>query len=231
MRIMSFNTLFCTNYFTKEIDFNAMAEVIKKCNPHIVGLNEMYGKSCMEEYDSQTEKLSALSGLPYFEFAEACTLEEGTFGNGFLSKMPYISAEVIPVPEEEIKTGDQLYESRCLLKMRYDDGLTVLVIHFGLNKDEHIHAVNTVLENLEDEKCILMGDFNVTPDKEVLKPIQERMTDTADFIQMPCLTFPSDNPFKKIDYIFVSKDIKVISADIPYIAVSDHLPCIAEIEI
>lgn len=231
MRIMSFNTLFCTNYFTKRIDFVAIADAIKKCNPDIVGLNEMYEKSHMAEYDSQTQKLSVLSGLPYFRFAEACTLEEGTFGNGFLSRMPFVSAEVIPVPEDEIKTGDQLYEPRCLLKVKYADGLTVLVIHFGLNKDEHMHAVNTVLRNLEKEKCVLMGDFNVTPDNEVLKPIQERLTDTSDYLKVPLKTFPSDKPFKKIDYIFVSRDIKVTLADIPNVAVSDHLPCIADIEI
>ena len=231
MKIMSFNTLFCTNYFTNKIDFNAMAEVIKKCNPDIVGLNEMYGKSDMEEYNAQTEKLSVMSGMPCFTFAEACTLEEGTFGNSLLSKTHFVSAEVIPVPEEEIKTGNQLYEPRCLLKVKYDNGLTVLVIHFGLNEEEHIHAVNTVLENLEEEKCVLMGDFNVTPDNAVLKPIQERMTDTSDYFPESRLTFPSDNPSKKIDYIFVSKDITVLSADVPNIAVSDHLPCLAEIDI
>ena len=230
MKLMSFNTLFCTNYFTKEIDFEAMADVIKKCDPDIVGLNEMYGKSHMEEYDSQTEKLSDLSGLTYYKFAEACTLEEGTFGNGILSKIPFAEVKVIPIPEEEIKTGDQLYEPRCLLKVKYENGLTVLITHFGLNHDEHIHAVNTVLENLEDEKCVLMGDFNVTPDKAVLKPIQERLVDTATYFEKPCLTFPSKDPFKKIDYIFVSKDIKVISADVPPLAVSDHLPHTVEIE-
>ena len=231
MKLMSFNTLFCTNYFTEKIDFAAIADVIKKCEPDIVGLNEMYGKSEMADYDSQTEKLARLSGLTYCKFAEACTLEEGTFGNGILSKFPFSSVEVIPIPEEDVKTGTQLYEPRCLLKVRYDNGLTVLITHFGLNHDEHLHAVNTVLENVENEKCVLMGDFNVTPDNVILKPIQEKLVDTSIYFNKPHLTFPSTNPYKKIDYIFVSKDIKVISADVPQIAVSDHLPHTVEIEI
>lgn len=228
---MSFNTLFCTNYFTKKKDFKGMAEAIKKCSPHIVGLNEMYGKSHMEEYDSQTEKLSDLTGLRYFKFAQACTLEEGTFGNAVLSAMPFVSSQVIPVPEEKEKTGTLLYEPRCLLKLEYPNGLTVLIIHFGLNEDEHINAVKTVMDNLPDEKCVLMGDFNISPDNPVLNPIKEKMIDTAEFFNEPKLTFPSRNPYKKIDYIFVSKDIKVISADIPDIAVSDHLPHVVEIDI
>ena len=190
----------------------------------------MYDKSHMEEFDSQTKKLSELTGMKYYKFAEACTLEEGTFGNGILSTIPLESAEVIPVPEEEIKTGNQLYEPRCLLKVKLENGYTILVIHFGLNEDEHIHAVETVIENLEEEKCILMGDFNVIPDNVVLKPITEKMKDTAELFEEELMSFPSDKPYKKIDYIFVSPDTEVLSADIPEIISADHRPHIAEIK-
>ncbi len=229
MKIMSFNTQFCTNFLTKEIDFQIMADAIKKYDPDVVGLNEMYDVSHMEEFDSQTRKLAELTGMKYYRFAEACTLEEGTFGNGILSKIPFESVEVIPVPEEEIKTGNQLYEPRCLLKVKLENGFTLLVIHFGLNEDEHIHAVETVIKNLEDEKCILMGDFNVTPENPVLLPIKEKMKDTADLFTEPLMSFPSDIPFKKIDYIFVSDDVEILSADIPEIISADHRPHIAEI--
>ncbi len=231
MNIMSFNTQFCTNFVTKEIDFEIMAEAIKKCNADVVGLNEMYDKSHMEEFDLQTKKLADLTGMKYYNFAEACTLEEGTFGNGILSKIPFEKVEVIPVPEEEIKRGTQLYEPRCLLKVKLENGFNILIIQFGLNEDEHIIAVKTVIENLEDEKCILMGDFNVTPDNEVLKPIREKMKDTADLFTEPLLSFPSDKPFKKIDYIFASEDVEVLSADIPAIISADHRPHVAEIRI
>lgn len=230
MKIMSFNTQFCTNFVTKEIDFEIMADAIRKCDADVVGLNEMYDKSHMEEFDSQTKKLAELSDMKYYSFAEACTLEEGTFGNGILSKIPFESVEVIPVPEEEIKRGNQLYEPRCLLKVKLENGIVILIIHFGLNEDEHIHAVETVMKNLEDEKCILMGDFNVTPDNKVLAPIKEKMKDTADLFEENLMSFPSDKPFKKIDYIFVSKDIEIISADIPEIISADHRPHTAEIK-
>jgi endonuclease/exonuclease/phosphatase family metal-dependent hydrolase len=49
-------------------------------------------------------------------------------------------------------------------------------------------------------------------------------------VSAPKLSFPSDNPSVKIDYIFVSKDLKVQSADIPTIISSDHRPHIAAIE-
>ena len=76
-----------------------------------------------------------------------------------------------------------------------------------------------------------MGDFNITHEEEILMPIRERMRDTADAFSAPLLSFPSDEPRIKIDYIFVSRDIEVISADIPAIIASDHRPHTAEINI
>jgi endonuclease/exonuclease/phosphatase family metal-dependent hydrolase len=57
------------------------------------------------------------------------------------------------------------------------------------------------------------------------------MKDTADLFSHPLLSFPSDAPDRKIDYIFVSKDVEVLTADIPAIVASDHRPHTAEITI
>jgi len=118
-----------------------------------------------------------------------------------------------------------------LLKAKLSCGVTVMVIHFGLNPDEQENAVKTVIDNIESERCILMGDFNVTPNNRVLDPIRERMVDAASAFDSEKFSFPSDRPDRKIDYIFVTPDIKLISADIPDVVASDHRPHIAEIEI
>ncbi len=229
MKIMSFNTQFCTNFVTQKIDFEIMADAIKKCDADVVGLNEMYDKSHMEEFDSQTRKLSELTGMKYYKFAEACTLEEGTFGNGFLSRIPITDCNVIHIPEKNVDKSVMFYEPRCILKAKLANGINVLITHFGLSEKEHINAVEAIMENLEEEKCILMGDFNVTPDSKVLAPIKEKMKDTADLFEENLMSFPSDKPFKKIDYIFVSKDIEILSADIPAIISADHRPHTAEV--
>lgn len=231
MKIMSFNTQHCKNYITQKIDFEVMADAIKSVDADIVGLNEMRGKGQDLEYTAQTEMLAKLTGLRQFYFAPAINFKAGPYGNGFISKYPIIKAENIPVPDPKEKKYNGYYETRCLLKVKLSNGLTVLVIHFGLNPDEQENAVKTVLENLETEKCVLMGDFNVLSDNEVLKPIREKMVDTAVCFDTEKFSFPSDNPNRKIDYIFVSPDINIISADIPQIVASDHRPHIAEIDI
>lgn len=231
MKIMSFNAQHCLNYLEQKIDFQIMAEAIKKCDADIVGLNEMRGKGTHPEFEAQTEILASLTGLKNYYFARAIDFKWGPYGNGFISKYPIISAQIIPIPDPEVKKYNRYYETRCLLKVKLSNGVTVLVTHFGLNPDEQENAVKTVLENLEDEKCVLMGDFNVLPDNEILKPIRERMKDTADAFQGERFSHPSDDPNRKIDYIFVSRDIEVISADIPEIVASDHRPHTAEIKI
>ena len=229
---MSFNTQHCLNFLEQRIDFEIMAEAIKKTGADVVGMQEMRSVGENEEYTDQTKALSELSGLPYYYFGKAIYFENlGPYGNSLLSRYPIISAEVIPIPDPDPKTGNRYYETRALLKAKLEGGITVMVTHFGLNDDEQVNAVKTVVENLESEKCILMGDFNARPDNPVLLPIRERMKDTAELIKGCDFTFRSDAPYEKIDYIFVSPDVEVVSAEIPEIIASDHRPFVAELDL
>ena len=184
----------------------------------------------VDEYTDQTGTVSEFSGLEYRYFGQAIYLEKlGPYGNSLISRYPIVSAEVIPIPDPVTKTGNKYYETRAVLKAKLEGDITVLVTHFGLNKDEQINAVKTVVENLEEKKCVLMGDFNLRPDSEILLPIRQRMKDTAVAFEKELLSYPSDTPYEKIDYIFVSPDVEVISADIPAIIASDHRPYVAEL--
>lgn len=231
MKIMTFNTQHCLNFIEQKIDFQIMADAINALNPDIVGLNEMRDKGVDFEYDAQTSILSELTGIKHHYFAKAIDFGGNPYGNALLSKYSIVSAQTILVPDPNPRTGTEYYETRCLLKAKIEHGITVLVIHFGLNTDEQKNAVKTVLDNIENEKCILMGDFNAVPEDDVLKPIRDRMKDTADWFDTPLFSFPSDKPNRKIDYIFVSPDVEVISADIPAIVASDHRPHVATVNI
>ena len=232
MNVMSFNTQHCLNYLEQKIDFDIMAKTILELDADIVGLNEMRDVGIDPEYTAQVKKLAELTGMKYFYFAKAITFEGGgPYGNGILSKIPIINAETIIIPEPWPRGYNGYYETRCVLKAELEGGITVLISHFGLNPDEQENAVKTVVENISDKKCIVMGDFNVLPEDPVLNPIKERMKDTAELFDEPKLSWPSDNPDQKIDYIFVSKDVEIISADIPNIISSDHRPYIAKINV
>lgn len=233
MKIMSFNTQHCLGYIEKKIDFELMAKTIVESGADIIGLNEMRGEGEVADYTDQTKRLSELTGIENYYFAKAIDVggKKAPYGNALLSKYPIESVRTIPVPDPNPRMANgRYYESRCLLKATLSCGITVLVIHFGLNPDEQENAVRTVIENMESERCVLMGDFNVTPDNSVLSPIRERMIDAATLFDGEKLSFPSDAPDRKIDYIFVTPDLKLVSADIPATVASDHRPHTAEID-
>ena len=233
MKIMSFNTQHCLNFLEQKIDFEILAKAISDVGADIVGLNEMYDVGEKDTFGKETKILSDLTGLENWYFAEAINIPwEGLpYGNGFLSRIPFKSVETIKIPDPNPRKYDGYYETRCVLKAELENGYTVLVTHFGLNPDEQENAVNTILEHIKDEKCILMGDFNVTPDNSVLDPIRAKMKDTSIGFCENKPSFPSDKPTIKIDYIFVSPDIEVVSSDIPEIIASDHRPHVAEVKI
>ena len=243
MKVMTFNTQHCLvhvdengkakAYDDKKIDYNAFIKAIKESGADFIGLQEICDateKSDAEQYYPQTKTLAEGAGYKYYYFAEAIRFGGiNPYGNAFLSKIPVLEVKTIAIPDPEPQKYNGYYETRCICKVKLENGYTIIVAHFGLNPDEHENAVKTVLENLE-EKCIVMGDFNMTPDNPILKPLFDKLFDTVTLVSGNMLTFPSDSPDRKIDYIFTSKDVEVESAEIPNVVVSDHRPHVAVVK-
>ena len=233
IKIMSYNIQHCLNFKTRKIDYDLMADTIKKCGADIIGLQEVRHKGKSKDYKEQAKIIAEKLGF-YYYFAEAIRFSgKNPYGNALISRYPITAAQTILIPDPQIKQYNGYYETRCLLKATVDVGseLNVLVSHFGLNPDEQKNAVDTVVSNIKLERLVLMGDFNVQPNNPILEPITQKLYDTAYKFSSPKLSFPSDVPTVKIDYIFVSKDLVVNGADIPEIISSDHRPHIATIEI
>ena len=235
IKIMSFNIQHCRNYnfpLGDRIDFDVTANAIRRFDPDIVGLQEVRGKGESSKYTDQAPELAARTEM-FYAFAPAFTVPHGgPYGNALLSKYPILDVKTILIPVPD--TG-YYCEPRCILRAVLDIGrpVTVFVTHFGLKPPEAENASASVVEALAGTSTpkILMGDFNLTPESPILDPIRISMADTADVFDSPKLSFPSDAPTQKIDYIFVSEDFNIISADIPEIVASDHRPYLAELEL
>lgn len=83
------------------------------------------------------------------------------------------------------------------------------------------------------ERTILLGDFNDGPSSP---PVQRLRA--AGFIDAlaahglgAAFTFPSVGPSERLDYIFVSEDLRSLSGAIRQTTASDHLPVLAEIRL
>ena len=235
LKIMTFNIQHCLNYKSGNVEYPFFSGALSAFGADIVVLNEVRGAGRDTEYDPQTEILAKGAGYDYYYFAEAIKFGGvNPYGNAILSRFPIVSADTLTIPDPDPRGYDGYYETRCVARAVVDVGgekLTVLGVHFGLNPDEHENAVATILSAISPERCVLMGDFNSHPDDPIIAPLFERMTDAASVFGSPLMSFPSDGPTEKIDYVFVTPDIKVISADIPAAVISDHRPHTAEIEL
>lgn len=234
MKILTYNIQHCMSFITRKIDIPGLAEAIRSFDADIVGLNEMRMAGEDPEYTDQLPELARLAGYPYWYFAKALDVRGANpYGNGLMSRYPILFAETVPVPDPADREEGRRFETRCLLHAKLDvpGGLDVFVIHFGLNPSEQVNAVKTVTSNLTDTRAVLMGDFNVSPEDPVLTPIRSRMFDTAEHFAQPLLSYPSDKPSVKIDYIFHTPDLTSSFADIPALLNSDHRPYVAKLAI
>ena len=228
------------------INPDACISVIREEMPAICGLNEVDYKLPRSGRIKLARHIGDALGYES-AFAPAVTWGVGTYGNGFVSKYPIKEVEIFPIPDPTDKSEPVYYETRVILHTVVDfDGteVDVFVTHFGLAKTEQESAVKTLVSLIKDAErpVILMGDFNVTPDNALLDPIRELLDDT--FAVFPekeastIWTFPSSTEAiggkdtkLKIDYIFVSHDIKTESVVIGEAKASDHKPYIATIEL
>ena len=234
LKIMTYNVLHFARDATNEPAAAAYAEVIRSLGVDIVGINESYDETRTSFYGPQAKTVAELLGWHWY-FAEAVVLgQEGPYGNSVLSRFPLRNARSVPIPDPVPRRYTGYYETRCVLRCTADvngTDLSLAVTHFGLNPDEQENAVKTVLDETEDRRFVLMGDLNVRPDAPVLSPIRARLADTADAFRTPQMSFPAENPDRRIDYIFTSPDLRTRSAEIPPVVLSDHRPYVAEVEL
>jgi endonuclease/exonuclease/phosphatase family metal-dependent hydrolase len=121
------------------------------------------------------------------------------------------------------------------------DGKRYMIVNFhglwnGKGKDdsperiEQSRRVRAFMDKVEGAK-ILAGDFNLSPDTESLKMLEEGM---MNLIKTYGITTTRSEfytkPIKFADYVLVSLEITVKSFTVPNVPISDHLPMIVEFE-
>ncbi len=237
MRIMTFNIQHALDYQRQIIDFEPFAALIRQHRVDICGLNEVRGDGeHAKGYTDQTNTLGDLLEMARF-FGEATRVEgDNPYGNAILSRYPFREATVIPIPDPVVKDEPAYYETRCVIKTIIDSpegAICCLVCHMGLAKAEAKNAVAVLCDIIDstDMPLILMGDFNNTPDSELLQPLFERLNDTAAVSDNAAHhTYPSYAPAMKIDYILY-RGLTCQSAAVIEQVVSDHFPIVAELTI
>ncbi len=209
-----------------------VANVIKKYEADIVGLNEVHEMGSI--FNNQPEQIAMEAGYDYHYFAQAILDKDSPYGNAVLSKYPIIEAETIAIPAGSLEENPRC-EARSIAKAIIDlngQKVMVLVAHFGLADSEKKTVVNVVKKLVADAEypCVLMGDLNMEPHETLIQKLKTILKDTApEKIDKSSFTHSSDAPNRKIDYIFVDKSITVKNAEALDENPSDHRPYIANV--
>lgn len=241
LRVMSYNIQHAMEHEgwlrdkSHVINFDMIADVIRRYDPDVVGLNEVRDRGAHPEYREQTLEIARRLGYEYCYFAKAIDFGDGPYGNAIISKIPLKKAWTVPIPDPVYKNSGGYYEPRCILKAQFEEPVRfdVLISHFGLPASEQRNAVSMMMQLLEGREVptIAMGDYNMKPDNPTLYPLLSALKDTAELLPEGTMTFPTEGPKIKIDYILVSEDIRPVSAEAPAIIASDHCPYIADLEL
>jgi endonuclease/exonuclease/phosphatase family metal-dependent hydrolase len=219
-----------------------IAEVIAAYGPDIVAVQELDIGLARSGSIDQAEAIAGSLNMDS-HFHPSFQIKEGRYGNAVMSRHPsrLVRAGVLPTV-----SGRRPPEKRGILWTEIMIGnraVQVVNTHLGLIGRERLSQVNDILGPgwIGNEGCkppiLLCGDFNASSYSPVYKKISQRLRDAHCSINggRPGCTWPSIFPFRRIDHVFVSSDIKIISTLIPKTAMtrsaSDHLPLIVEMQL
>ena len=201
VRVLTFNILHGAT--TKgNFDLDKIASVIQKTNPDLVAMQEVDFKTKRaHNYDLVTElgwrtKMAPLFGI-------AMPYDGGGYGEGILTKMPILSSRNVALPHSPENEPRAALE--VLVQLESGDTISFIGTHLEHQETstDRIDQVKTINETFVSCKypypSILAGDLNATPNSEPISILKKYWT-----VSDPkgVLTYPSNDPEIKIDYIF-----------------------------
>ncbi|MBF9255707.1 endonuclease/exonuclease/phosphatase family protein [Pontibacter sp. 172403-2] len=233
---MSYNIHHCNPPAKSDfIDVNAIVNVINAEKPDLLALQEVDVNTDRSGAVNQAQEIANKLHMHYF-FGKAIDYQGGAYGVAILSKYPLTEAVVHQLPVKAGTNG----EPRVLAtaKVTLPDGA---VIRFG---STHLDAqsdpanrrlqVDELTEIAAGESLpfIIAGDFNATPDSEVINRLDTQFKRTC---QICAPTIPATNPGRAIDFIayrhpankFSVASHRVINEQYA----SDHRPVVAVINV
>lgn len=169
--------------------------------------------------------------------------EPRQYGNALLSRLPILISDVHLLPG----TGEPRSALRTMVEL---DGaaLWVTTTHLSTRPAEERRAQAAALAALHSDSMetgVVVGDFNTEPDAADLAPLRARFREAWDlapdrgdqagwrFWQADQGdTFPSENPSKRIDHVWVSDGVEVTAARVlDGDGASDHLPFVVDLAV
>jgi endonuclease/exonuclease/phosphatase family metal-dependent hydrolase len=219
-----------------------IAQVIERCNPDIVALQELDAGLVRTSMIDQAHLIALTLEMSY-HFHPSIKVEEGGYGNAILSRPALRLVKAGPLPTEPCHP---FFERRGAIWVEIEiagSKVQIIATHFGLNRKERISQAEAITgpEWLGHPDCrapvILCGDFNSLPRSSPYRRVTRHLHDVQSALKgtRPKPTWPVQFPLMRIDHLFISPDLTVRSVTVPRTSLtrlaSDHLPLMVTLEL
>jgi len=205
-----------------------IAEVVRALTPDVVCFQEIHRRLPWSGREDQPALLSTLLGRR-FVFQSNASFGLGGYGLGIATR-----GQIAGHAEHLLPS---LKEQRGALEVRLREigglrALTVFCTHWGLQAEERLQQAEALAQiiNAAPHPIVVCGDLN-EPAEE---PAVQRLLALTGLLDADAaqnrVTFVSDNPTTRIDYIFHSPDLATTNVEIVPSQASDHLPLLADLE-
>lgn len=209
--------------------------VIREASPHLVCLNEVDFKTERSFWDDQARKIAANVGMN-FTFARNYRLQDGWYGNAVLSKFPIKFAENKLFEQQE--GTEQRGVLHVIVEYRQQD-IHLYATHLSpdtnQSKDQAEQLMNIVMDWGTDKPILIAGDLNLIPSSKYLSELTYYFHDLGVYLDENQNTYPSQNPRRRIDYIFCNEWFKPLAVQAinneKTAVASDHLPFVTNLKL
>lgn len=216
----------------EQLQLKQIASLIDHHKADIVGLVEVDSACRRSGNTNQPEILAKETGM-HVAFVRHFEFQGGAYGLALLSRFPISDVRNVRLPIMSNENGDS---TRALLvaDMRVPrvGKLRVMVAHLDYRKEaSRERQVNVLLNTIKDfdYPVMILGDLNAAPTSPAIQKLKTKFKDVN---RANNLTFPSDAPSEKIDYIMLDKKhpVKTITDTVYPVQYSDHRPISATIK-
>lgn len=222
-------------------NLDKVREVLEGQNADIVALQEVI------DVPSSANHAQNLAQSLDYQYVYCKAFEDDRHGGGYsignaiLSKFKIEESKCVSLSSFDLYENNALTEPRsaCIGYISINNKkVKVLSVHLGYSRTADLSPARAEqLKNLlsqinPNEPTILVGDLNSIPESEVIKSLDKVLINTDNSSTPTKIDFATEgNPKYKIDYIYISSDLKKEKFEVLKSDASDHRPVVAYLNV
>jgi endonuclease/exonuclease/phosphatase family metal-dependent hydrolase len=222
-------------------NLGGVAELVRRTGADLVLLQEVDRGTRRSGRVDQPAVLAERTGF-HVAFGSALDYDEGRYGVAVLSRWPIVADTLIhlPVTPVQVRAGGS-HEPRGVLRVVVEapaGRLAILNTHLDASGDDRWRRqeadsiVSLAAQVGHTEPAVIVGgDFNSTPESAVQGAVRAGglRDGWAACASGEGFTYPADAPVKRIDYLFLTGDVRCTAARVVETRVSDHRPLLVDL--